>query len=116
MSRRAPYAWRAPRPAVEKAHDVRRLAVCCFCEVLGDSLLYVDRTEGELPRLLRKRGRTAHAYCLVKKEGIVALARLHVDEIDKVTLNDILGLGVRLDDVTVMSNAAMKRQRNEGAE
>lgn len=68
------------------AHDVRRLSVCCFCKSLDTDLLKLDEA---------RKSRHAHARCLVEKKGFAALASLPIEEHGKVTLDDMLAMGIR---------------------
>lgn len=92
--------WVAPKPKIERAHDVRKLRVCFFCENFGDSLLVIE------PK--KKHG---HAYCIVKDGGFEALGAMPSSEINKTTLNDMLALGVKLDDILRLVKAAERRER-----
>ena len=70
-----------------KAHDVRRLVVCGYCEAAGLDLL---NTTGE------SRYRVwAHAVCLVEKDGFDKLAALPDIELAKITVDDFRAIGIK---------------------
>jgi len=110
---RRSYKWTAPTPNMETVADVRRCSACCFCKKLGTDLLYIDRAQGAPLRRLRKhRGRTAHAYCYAKKnEGEAALSGLHVEELDKVRLCDLRGLGIDMIRLDFIVGEAKRRTK-----
>lgn len=112
------FKWEASIPDVNSVADVRKLCHCEFCKALGSNL----------PALTwRKWGKReltatyAHAYCLVKEWGIDAMAALRSTEINKVTLNDTMGIASMLkiepskmhERVMKLVRAAEKRERTK---
>lgn len=84
---------------LERAHDVRRIRICAYCTTAGLSLVKVA------PR------RHAHGYCFLKAEGLSALGELPSVEIGKVRLNDVRALGIAMDDVLALLDAAEAREK-----
>ena len=70
-----------------KAHDVRRLVVCIYCESAG---LDLPETTGESHHRV-----WAHASCLVEKKGFDKLAALPDAELAKITVDDFQAIGIK---------------------
>lgn len=64
------------------AHDVRKLAVCGYCQKVG-----ID--------LIKSRHRRAHASCVVERCGFDKLAALPNSELAKITVDDFIAMGFK---------------------
>lgn len=82
--------WKAPKPDVRTAHDVRKLRTCEVCGVPGTSLMQLSS-----PPKRGKPARYAHGYCYARNSGVDALAALPYDELMKISLDEMIALGFR---------------------
>jgi hypothetical protein len=73
--------WEAPEPELRRAHDVRGLRFCQFCQAAGFGLPAWN-------------GAPAHGYCIGAKFGSTALLGMPVAELMKVTVSEIQALGL----------------------
>lgn len=114
-SRMKPLPWTPREPTVETAHDVRRLAICLYCEKLGGDLLRIPG--GTLfPGIGRNRAPVhAHGYCLITRGGLALFAALSAEEIGKITVDEMLALRMTLKQVSDLMMNAKRRQRRQKA-
>lgn len=64
------------------ASAVRKLRVCVFCWHPGTGFLKIGNRQ------------YAHGYCLVKNRGFYTLAALSDEEVGKINVSDLGGLGL----------------------
>ena len=65
-------------PAIERAHDIRRLRVCMLCDTLGHADYMLSNSEGHM-----------HGSCFVERHGEKALLDFPEAETDKLCMGDI---------------------------
>jgi hypothetical protein len=67
-------------PPIERAHDVRKLRVCRFCDALGhaDYMLLIDGGQNHI-----------HGSCYIESHSMNSLIALPITETDKLCLADI---------------------------
>lgn len=65
-------------PAIERAHDVRKLRVCMLCETIGHADYMLSNQEGHM-----------HGSCFVERNGEKCLLDFPLSETDKLCMADI---------------------------
>ena len=65
-------------PAIERAHDVRRLRVCMLCDGLGHADYMLANSEGHI-----------HGSCFIERNGEKCLLDFPERETDKLCMADI---------------------------